>query len=177
MFLHALFWVSGPIQEWSNQTTKQFTFTSGVQRTQWGPGGVQAKPYESINNGAPRWFLGIALLKVSAWIFLWHRYLQPIWQLCIQNIKYLMHLEKNMSLSKRFYLFFPWDIHENVGKSFFGCLHCSNGTKTWLDAALIAILEFDLNLHLILDVPRIFPSKCVATNHTSCVMVNIKYMS
>ena len=59
------------------------------------------------------------------------------------------------------------------------CLHCSNGTKTWLDAALLAILEFDLNLHLILDVPRTFllKIKCVATNHTSRVMINIKYMS
>ena len=70
---------------------------------------------------------------------------------------------------------------KNVGRSFFGCPHCLKGTRTWLDVALLKILEFDLNLCLILDATRTFLSKitCVPTNHTSShtssVMVNIRF--
>ena len=69
-------------------------------------------------------------------------------------------------------------MEKNVGRSFFGCPYCFKGTRTWLDVALLKILEFDFNLCLILDVPRTFLSKitCMATNHTSShtssVMVN-----
>ena len=70
---------------------------------------------------------------------------------------------------------------KNVGRSFLGCPHCLKGTRTWLDVALPKILEFDLNLCLILDATRTFLSKntCVPTNHTSShtssVMVNITF--
>ena len=38
-------------------------------------------------------------------------------------------------------------------------VNTSNGTKTWLDAALLKIMEFDLNFHLILDAPLHFCQK------------------
>ena len=122
-------------------------------------GEVQAKLYETIKNAASRCFLGILLFKVSEWIFSWHWNLQL--HLETKPPKYQIFdafRGKYLSLSKKFHLVFPWNIHEkNLEDLFVGVVHCSVGTKKW-------------------HVPQYFCHKeRVATNHTSHVMVNITF--
>ena len=61
--------------------------------------------------------------------------------------------EKYFSLKYFIELFYEIWMKKNVRRSLYGCLHCSKGTKAWLNVALLKILEVDLNLYLILDVP------------------------
>ena len=61
--------------------------------------------------------------------------------------------KKNFSLKDFIELFYEILIKKNVRRSLYGCPHCSKGTKAWLNVALLKILEFDLNLYLILNVP------------------------
>ena len=64
----------------------------------------------------------------------------------------------------------------SVGRSFFGCPHCSNGTKT---ARCSTAENNGIRFKFSLDFrcPSTFLSKitCVTTNHTSRVVVNITF--
>ena len=162
IFLHALFWVLGTIQERSNQTTKPVTFTFGVvQRTLWASCEVQAKPYEPIKNAASRHFLGIPLFKVSEWIFSWN------WNLRLHlktiHPKYQIFdafREKCLSLSKKFHLVFSmkYSWKKNLEDLFMG-VHTiqmvlkhgtTENTQIWC-----------FNLHLILDVSQHSVKNCM----------------
>ena len=121
---------------------------------------VQAKPYKAFNSASLQAFLGIPFFKVSGY-FSDTETRYPTWKLRVQNTKYLMHLEEiYLGLSKRFsflsicrlfHLVFPW----NIQRSFFGCPYRSNGTKTWLNAALLKTVS----------IPRIwFKFSCFSSN-------------
>ena len=103
------------------------------------PGEVQAKQFRMQH---PDVFWEYHFLKLVNGCFCDTKTCNSFWRLSFQNIKYLMHLGKNIYLSKRFDFTFPWYIHENFfGRSFYGCLHRSNGTKTWLNAPLLKTLK------------------------------------
>ena len=70
IFLHALYLA---LEQSGNEATRQLSGLPLHLSFWWGAAGVQTKPYESISNAASRRFLGIRLLKVSEWMFLWHR--------------------------------------------------------------------------------------------------------
>ena len=133
---------------------------------QWAPSGIQAKPYEECDNAASKIFLEYYFLKLVNCDIETH---DSICRLRFQNIKYLMYLEKKNCISHTNFIkfFHKMYMEEMLEYIFLGCPYHSNSSKTWLDAALLKRLKFDLTFHLILDVspPPTFRSKQVHCGH------------
>ena len=71
------------------------------------PCGVHAKPCEAFNNATSRRFLGnTTFLKIVNGYFSDTETHNYIWRLRVQNIKYLMNLQKNICVSERHFIKF-----------------------------------------------------------------------
>ena len=58
---------------------------------------VQAKPYKAFNSASlPTFFWAYRFLRLVSGYFSDTEMRYPTWKLKVQNIKYLMHLEKNI---------------------------------------------------------------------------------